>query len=158
MKLPLFVLCGLSLLGGLWVMPLASVFGETAAAAHAPAGIALITTLAPFVGIAIAAAVYWQRLYSTDNLMAGGLAQSLHRLWFSGWGFDWLYARLFVEPFKWFARINQRDGIDAVYLGVAVLARAGNAQASAAQNGRLRWYVASLVSGAVLMVAIGVWW
>ena len=158
MKLPLFVLCGLSVLGGLWVMPLASVFGDRAAAAHAPAGIALITTLAPFVGIGIAAGFYWQRLYSTDNLMAGGLAQSLHRLWFSGWGFDWLYARLFVEPFKWFARINRRDGIDAVYRGVAVLGCAGNAQASAAQNGRLRWYVASLVGGAVLIVAIGVWW
>jgi NADH-quinone oxidoreductase subunit L len=158
MKLPLLVLCALSLLGGLWVMPLASVFGETAARPSPPAAIGLMTALAPFVGIGVAAAFYWQRLYSTDNLMAGGLAQSLHRFWFSGWRFDWLYAHVFVEPFKWFARINQRDGIDTAYRGAAVLARAGNAQASAAQNGRLRWYVASLVSGAVLMVAIGVWW
>jgi len=158
MKLPLFVLCGLSLLGGFWVIPLASVFGETAVVPHPPDGIGLISTLAPFVGIAIAAAFYWQRLYSSDNLMASGLGQSLYRLWFSGWGFDWLYTRAFVEPFKWFARINQRDGIDGVYRGIAALARAGHAQASAAQNGRLRWYVASLVSGAVLVVALGVWW
>ena len=91
-------------------------------------------------------------------MVAGGLGRALQEFWFSGWGLDWLYARLFVDPYQWFGRINQRDVVDSVYRGAARLCRLGYGQASAAQTGQLRWYVGSMVTGAMLAVALGVWW
>jgi NADH-quinone oxidoreductase subunit L len=158
MRVPLLVLCGLSLFGGYFVMPFDSVFGDAGEVAHPPITTAVVTTAAPLIGIAIAAAFYWRHLWSADALLALGPARALQRLWFSGWGLDWLYARAFVLPFKAFAARNQGDVIDGLYSGAAALCRSGHRQATAAQNGQLRWYVASLVGGAVLIVALGVWW
>ena len=50
--------------------------------------------------------------------------RALHRFWFAGWGFDWLYDRSFVRPFVWIARVNKDDFIDCI------LRRAGVAQAA----------------------------
>jgi NADH-quinone oxidoreductase subunit L len=158
MSLPLIVLWGLAVFGGLLVMPLASVFGGDPVAPSHHWALATVTTLAPFVGLGVAAVFYWLRIYSPDEVLAGSPARALHALWFSGWGFDWLYARLFVAPFKSFARLNQRDAVDLVYRGIAALTGWGHRQAASAQTGQLRWYVASIVSGAVVAVALGAWW
>ena len=40
---------------------------------------------------------------------------SLHRFWFSGWGFDTLYNIVFVRPFVFLAVVNKQDVIDKFY-------------------------------------------
>ncbi len=71
-----------------------------------------------------------------------------------GWGFDWLYDRALVRPFEWLARINVRDVVNRVFDdGVGGLSMLLSRAFRLTQNGRVRWYAAGLVGGAVLVVA-----
>ena len=35
---------------------------------------------------------------------ANPAGEVLHAWWFADWGFDWLYDKVFVQPFLWVAR------------------------------------------------------
>jgi NADH-quinone oxidoreductase subunit L len=79
---------------------------------------------------------------------------ALHRLWSGGWGFDWLYDRLFVRPLVAAARVNQADFVDWLYRQVAAGAGGLHRILSATQTGQVRWYAAGMVFGAVILIAI----
>ncbi len=78
----------------------------------------------------------------------------LVRFFFSGWGFDWLYDRLFVRPYTWLTRVNRKDAIDLNYQGLAWLSLAFYRLLSATQTGQVRWYAMGLALGAVVTIAI----
>jgi NADH-quinone oxidoreductase subunit L len=78
----------------------------------------------------------------------------IRRLWYAGWGFDWLYDHIFVRPVIWMANVNARDAIDAIYTGLASLALLGYRALSATQTGNLRWYAAAIAGGSVVFVAV----
>jgi len=82
------------------------------------------------------------------------LGQALHQFWFCGWGFDWLYDRLLVRPFIWFARIGKSDVTDRIYSAIASVTRALHELCSTTQTGRLRWYAMGIVFGALIILAI----
>ena len=71
----------------------------------------------------------------------------------SGWGFDWVYDRLFVRPFVWISRINSRDIVDRLPAGVGGLNMLLSRVFRWTQNGKVRWYAAGVAAGAVLIVA-----
>jgi NADH-quinone oxidoreductase subunit L len=71
----------------------------------------------------------------------------------SGWGFDWVYDRLFVRPFVWIAKINSRDIVDRLPAGVGGLNMLLSRVFRWTQNGKVRWYAAGVAAGAVLIVA-----
>jgi NADH-quinone oxidoreductase subunit L len=81
-------------------------------------------------------------------------AMTLHRFWFSGWGFDKLYDTLIVWPFVFLATVNKNDVIDAFYSGLAALARGLNRGLVHTQNGILRWYMMGIVVGALLVITL----
>jgi NADH-quinone oxidoreductase subunit L len=155
MSIPLVLLGALALFGGLVSMPLGSVFPRSASGELGLiAGI--VTDLAPFIGIAIAVLFYLTRTYSAEVLAQSGLGSALHRFWFSGWGFDWLYGKLLVNPFRWLAAVNRDDIADDIYRGVAAASRYAHRAFAATQTGHLRWYVAGLTGGTVLAIALGI--
>ncbi|MFZ9430100.1 MAG: hypothetical protein ACO26F_10410, partial [Burkholderiaceae bacterium] len=86
----------------------------------------------------------------------GGIGRALHRFWFTQWGMDWLYDRLFVVPYVGLAKLNRRDFIDAFYNGTATVALALHGLVSDTQTGQLRWYALTMISGVLLLVSIGV--
>jgi NADH-quinone oxidoreductase subunit L len=71
----------------------------------------------------------------------------------SGWGFDWVYDRVVVRPFAWIARINSKDIVDKLAVGVGGLNMLLSRGLRLTQNGRVRWYAAGVAAGAVLIVA-----
>jgi NADH-quinone oxidoreductase subunit L len=150
---PLAILAVLSLAGGLAQLPLFPALPETGVE-EATGAIGLLTTAAPFLGVAIGCLVYRAGAEAVLEL-AGG--EALKRLWFSGWGMDWLYDRLFVFPFVALARLNQADAVDDPYRGVAALARLGHRLLTPTQTGQLRRYAAGMLFGAALILAVGVW-
>lgn len=136
-------------------MPLDSVFpgyqpGELGMLA------AIVTDAAPFIGVGVAVLLYLTRTYPVEALTASRWGERLHRFWFSGWGFDWLYGKLLVNPFRWLAALNRGDIVDDVYRGVAVASQYAHRAFAATQTGQLRWYVAAFTGGTVLAIALGI--
>jgi NADH-quinone oxidoreductase subunit L len=78
----------------------------------------------------------------------------LLRLWYSGWGVDWLYDRLFVIPVQFLVRKSAADMVDYVYTGIANLAELGNGALRLTQNGRTRWYATGLAAGTIVLFAV----
>jgi NADH-quinone oxidoreductase subunit L len=78
----------------------------------------------------------------------------LLRLWYSGWGVDWLYDRLFVKPVQFLVGKSAVDFVDYIYTAIARLADLGNSALRLTQNGRTRWYATGLAAGAVVLFAI----
>ncbi len=78
----------------------------------------------------------------------------LHRLWYNGWGFDWLYAKVFVQPFVFLSRKNRKDFIDRFYDGIAQLMENLHGLLSLTQNGNLRWYAMTILIGAIVLMAV----
>jgi NADH-quinone oxidoreductase subunit L len=70
-----------------------------------------------------------------------------------GWGFDWVYDRVFVKPFFWIARINRRDIVDKLSVGIGGLNMLLSRGLRLTQSGKLRWYAAGIAAGAALIVA-----
>jgi NADH-quinone oxidoreductase subunit L len=93
----------------------------------------------------------------TAALVHSPTGRLLQRWWAAGWGFDWLYDRLLVQPYAWLARIDREDVIDKFFDGLAWLTGAGHRALSATQNGRLRACAAGLAIGAVIVIAMAVW-
>ena len=78
----------------------------------------------------------------------------MRRFLLAGWGFDWLYDRLFVRPYLFVSRVNQADFVDLFFTGLALVAGGANRVLSATQSGRVRNYATALLLGAVLVVAL----
>jgi NADH-quinone oxidoreductase subunit L len=136
-------------------MPLGSVFPRSE-----PGELGLIagifTDLAPLVGVGIAVLLYLLRTYPVEALTETRWGDMLHRFWFSGWGFDWLYGKLLVNPFRWLAAVNSSDIADDIYRGIAAASQYAHRAFAATQTGQLRWYVAAFTGGTVLAIALGI--
>ena len=78
----------------------------------------------------------------------------LQDLWFAGWGFDWLYDKLFVRPFLWVTQKSTKDLADVPIRGLGEIAMLGNRALALTQTGRVRWYAAGLAMGTVAILAV----
>ncbi|MCC7499646.1 MAG: NADH-quinone oxidoreductase subunit L, partial [Bryobacterales bacterium] len=119
MKAPVIVLAALAVVSGYWKNPLLD-FLHTALPSIEEAHAGLTETMSGViaaalfaVGLAVAYLFFLARPQYSDAAARNLVFGMLHRYWFSGWGFDWLYDRVFVRPFLWAARINRSDFVDA---------------------------------------------
>ena len=81
-------------------------------------------------------------------------ASLIARFWFSAFGFDWLYDKLFVKPFQFLVHITRHDIFDIAVMSVTTPLTALNGLFSRSQTGQIRWYAASMAGGAVLIIAL----
>jgi NADH-quinone oxidoreductase subunit L len=169
MKLPLIVLAGLSIVGGFVELPETmghfTLFSDflhqslpAVSAAHAGIGTELlfqvIAAVAALGGIYLAYLFFLRKPKLAERMAQPGIGAALHRFWFSGWGFDWLYDHLFVKPYTWLANINRQDIFDLIYTGIAGISRAFHRLFSRTQTGRLRWYAMGIVLGAIITIYV----
>ncbi|MCO1335167.1 NADH-quinone oxidoreductase subunit L [Microbulbifer sp. OS29] len=147
MTIPLGILAILALFGGLLAPPLRGVFGVEIDEDHSR-WIEAIAIAMPLIGLFIAWKMY---LYEKE---AGEKRSLIMQFWFKGWGFDWLYDRLLVRPFRAITNLNHNDIIDSIYKGIAALSTQLNNALSSSQNGQIRWYLATFVVGAILFLAL----
>ncbi len=161
MTIPLVVLAFLSIVGGYLKEPLLA-FLHSALPSTVEAHTGALTEkwsetisgLLFFVGLYFAYLFHLQKRNLADVLVANPIGQKLHEWWFADWGFDWIYDKLFVQPFIWSSRINKSDFVDTFYTGIAWLARLFYRGLSDTETGRVRWYAASMAAGSVLFIAI----
>ncbi len=158
-SLPLIVLLVLSTFVGSFIHPpLADVLPASAGehGGEAKHQLELISGAIALIGIAIAAALYLGKRRLVNSVANSGIGKLLSSWWRNAWGFDWLYDLLFVKTYLFLTGINKRDGADVVVSFVPRVMRAGYDVMSATENGSLRWYVASMGIGAVLVLAAAV--
>ncbi|MDT8397248.1 MAG: NADH-quinone oxidoreductase subunit L [Pseudomonadales bacterium] len=156
LQLPLLVLALLAFFGGYIHIPVDAVFPEAGHEAHPALLYQAIMLGLPLLGILTAWLFFIRKTFSAEKLAGPGLGATLHRFFFTQWGMDWLYDRLFVFPYVALARINRKDFIDAIYNGTARLTQVFHGLMSETQTGQIRWYAISLTCGLLLLVSIGV--
>jgi NADH-quinone oxidoreductase subunit L len=168
MGVPVVVLSALSIVGGYVELPSylgnhpwftnflqsalpATTEGHAAMSEMGSEGLVILTFL---LGLAAAWYFFLKRRDLAESLASKGLGRLLHRWWYTDWGMDWLYDRLFVRPVNWFSRTNKADAVDLIYTGAAALTRLGWGSLSLTETGRVRWYATALVLGTVIFILI----
>ncbi len=155
--LPLGTLIVLStFIGALITPPLAGVLPESAghAGGDAKHSLEIASGAIAIAGILLAALLFLGKRRLVGVIAASAPGRFLGAWWYAAWGFDWLYDKLFVQPYLLLARLLARDPIDSGIGLVPRLARGGNGLMSRTENGQLRWYALSIVGGAVLLLGV----
>ncbi|WP_313516620.1 NADH-quinone oxidoreductase subunit L [Pseudomonas sp.] len=155
--LPLGTLIVLStFIGALITPPLAGVLPESAghAGGDAKHSLEIASGAIAIAGILLAALLFLGKRRLVGVIAASAPGRFLGAWWYAAWGFDWLYDKLFVQPYLLLCRLLARDPIDAGIGLVPRLARGGNGLMSRTENGQLRWYALSIVGGAVLLLGV----
>ncbi|HEY5998143.1 MAG TPA: NADH-quinone oxidoreductase subunit L, partial [bacterium] len=167
MTIPLVVLALASIGGALLALPppgatgsafvtfLAPVLGgESGGAAEVSPLLRPVAVLASLGGAWLAYLFFRPGRAGAATTGAPAAAGPLHRLLVAGWGFDWLYERLFVRPLLWAADAGRDDPADLPFRGLAWYVLLADGMLSRAQSGRMRWYAAGIALGAAAALAL----
>ncbi len=112
-----------------------------------------ITILLSLSGVFLA--YYFYRLKPELSTQLKTSISGLHNFWLKGWEFDALYDTLIVRPYIFLATINKRDIVDAFYSSIVSASELIHHLFSRSQAGTLRWYIMSMVIGAILILTLG---
>lgn len=154
-NLPLIVLIILStFIGALITPPLAGVLPQSVghAGGEGRVGLEILSGVIAVAGILLAAWLYLGRRNVVKAIGNSAPGRFLTAWWFAAWGFDWLYDKVFVQPYLWLTRILRRDPLDRTIGILPLLARGSHALLIRTENGQIRWYAASIAGGAVLVL------
>ena len=105
-------------------------------------------------GLIIAAFLYLCRRSIVNAIAKSAPGRFLSTWWYHAWGFDWLYDVVFVKPFKGIAWLLESDPVNSLMNLPAHISSWANKGLVVSENGQIRWYVASLGLGAVLILAL----
>ncbi len=154
--LPLVVLMILStFIGAMIVPPLHGVLPATTELEHGQLMTLEITSgVVAIAGILLAAVLWLGKRQAVNSIAKSAPGRFFSTWWFHAWGFDWLYDHVFVKPYLAIAKLLQRDPLNALMTLPATVTRWGNRGLALSANGQLRWYVASMGFGAVLVLAL----
>ncbi|MEQ9888155.1 NADH-quinone oxidoreductase subunit L [Pectobacterium zantedeschiae] len=154
--LPLVVLMILStFIGAMIVPPLHGVLPATTELEHGQLMTLEITSgVVAIAGILLAAVLWLGKRQAVNSIAKSAPGRFFSTWWFHAWGFDWLYDHVFVKPYLAIAKLLQRDPLNALMTLPATVTRWGNRGLALSANGQLRWYVASMGFGAVLVLGL----
>ncbi|WP_421223306.1 NADH-quinone oxidoreductase subunit L [Aeromonas enteropelogenes] len=155
--LPLLVLLVLSTgIGALITPPLAGVLpaGPGDGIEEGRHALEILSAIIAIAGIALAAFLFLGERRLATAVANSAPGRLLSTLWFNAWGFDWLYDQLWVKPYLLATRLLARDPLDRLMNLPAWLALRSNQLLAWSVSGKLRWYAASMVIGAALVLAL----
>ncbi|MFC0178704.1 NADH-quinone oxidoreductase subunit L [Thorsellia kenyensis] len=156
--LPLIILLILSTTVGAFIpQPLNHVLPDLKDANDAHLTIAIISSIVAIVGVLIAFALYQGERKLVNIIKASTFGKILSNLWFHAWGFDCLYHWLFVKPFLFIAKILHKDPLDKTVDSTTWLVRLANKGLTLTANGQTRWYTATMLIGAIVLLILLFW-
>jgi len=160
MTVPLMLLAFCSVVGGYLKAPLLGFLNsalpptvEAHTAGLTEVGSEAIAAMVFLIGLYFAYLFHLQKRSLADALVASPVGLALHQWWFAGWGFDWIYDKLVVQPFVWISQVNKSDFVDSFYTGIARLSDLLYRGLSSTETGRVRWYAAAMAGGSVVFLA-----
>lgn len=153
MAVPLITLCTLAMIGGYFIIPVADVF-PVVSGDHPAQWVEYVSISVPLLGVLLAYLIFQSRQLNVDRWVGSSVGQALRRFWLSGWGIDWLYDRAFVRPYYRISGLLKNEPIDAIYGLVVAINQTFNHWLVVSQTGRMRWYVASMVLGLIVLLTL----
>ncbi|QCE34361.1 NADH-quinone oxidoreductase subunit L [Acetobacteraceae bacterium] len=153
---PLGILAVLStFVGGLIVLPLKGVLPETLElSSHQTLLLQGSSAVIALSGIAVAAVLWLGQRRFVSAVSSSAVGRFFSHWWLVGWGFDEVYAVLFVKPYALISVLLKMDPLSLTMDIPARLSRLASRFILLSENGYLRWYVASMGIGVVLMMAV----
>ncbi|CUX96754.1 NADH-quinone oxidoreductase subunit L [Candidatus Doolittlea endobia] len=153
--LPLIALLVLSTFIGAWITPpLTGVLPANKFDHHGRLVLEIISGMATIIGICLAATLWLGQRRLVNTVAASAPGRFLKILWFHAWGFDWLYDKIFVQPYLVITRLLACDPLNAVMNFPARLTRWAGRGLTVSANGQFRWYTVSMGLGAVIVVGL----
>ncbi|GKX51011.1 NADH-quinone oxidoreductase subunit L [Budvicia aquatica] len=154
-NLPLIVLLILSTtLGAFIALPLNGVLPVRQFGEEGKLMLEAISGAIAIAGILLAAALYLGKRQLVTSIAQSAPGKLLSTWWYNAWGFDWLYDKVFVKPYLAIAKLLRRDPLNSLMNVTAIVTRMSNRTLAVSENGLLRWYVASMALGAVVVLAL----
>jgi len=143
----------LSVIGGWFALPLASVFPLAAEhqVNHLVEGISIGI---PILGVALAWLIYYRKSISVSGFTDSDGGKKLMGFWHGGWGIDTFYDALWVKPYKSISHAMRGEWLDKVSHAVAALCVGLHQLFSNSQTGRMRSYATSMVFGLIILVSL----
>ena len=156
-KFPLAILAVLAtFVGALFInQPLEGVF-PTSPQGHESGKLTLeaISGILAIAGLLVAAYLYLGNRKWVNSVAKSTLGRVFSTWWLNGWGFDALYKVIFVKPFTGAAWLLESDPVNSLMNIPAHLSRWASKGLAVSENGQIRWYIASMGLGAVLILAL----
>lgn len=140
------------------------VLGHPATESTLPHLVTAAGYIAPLLGVVIGFGLYrsgyWVRTAGPVGQGNDGgqaersMGEGVRRFMRAGFGFDFLYDRLLVQPFLWLVKILRNDPIDAIFMSAAAAAMRFHGALRRSQIGQLRRYAGMLALGSMAVIVI----
>ncbi|GEN24071.1 NADH:ubiquinone oxidoreductase subunit L [Halomonas cupida] len=114
----------------------------------------LFAAAASLGGLGLAAWLFLKRRRWLADRIADGWGARLWRLWHHAWGFDIVYDRLLVRPYRCLVYVLRNDIIDRLVLVVGWIAWLSHRGLGYTQSGKLRLYAVSMVMGVTVVLIV----
>jgi len=109
----------------------------------------LLLAAITILGILITYILFASKNSEIDEIADSPIGRVFYRLWYSGWKIERMYYVVFVRSYFFITSLLQRDPLNAWVSVVPIGISRIHTQISKLENGHLRWYIASIVVGAV---------
>ena len=152
MIIPLALLLLLSVFGGIMPAVLNVLFeggpALLASVTNDSLALHLLTIATPISAVLLCWLIF--RKHSFSERFNSSLTPRFKYLLFMGWGIDRLQEKIFTQPFVRLCQANKNDFIDRLSQLLSQISQYGHRQLQRLQNGKLRWYAASLILSAIV--------
>ncbi|VFP82820.1 NADH-quinone oxidoreductase subunit L [Candidatus Erwinia haradaeae] len=152
---PLMVLLMLSTVVGAWITPpLQGVLpANTPLLNGSKAILETLSSVLVVMGVVISIFLWVGKPVWLNIVSCGKLSGLVRVLFLRGWGFDWLYQKIFTNSYLMISHILSRDPLAAVVNSAGLLAFMTNRVLILSVNGYLRWYLSVMILGVVCILA-----
>jgi len=158
-NIPLFILIVLStFIGALITPPLAHVLPISIGhlVSDGKHSLEVLSSFIALSGIVVALLLYGlsSKRQFVSNIANHQLSKIFKKLWFAGWGFDWIYERIFIRPYLVMTNLLRPDYCNVAIGIIPISVRWLHKKLLFSVNGNVRWYAASMSVGLILMLIL----
>jgi len=114
----------------------------------------LLLAAVTILGILIAYILFFDSNSEINEITNAPIGKVLFKLWHSKWRFDQLLQFLFVRPYLYLVGLVKKDPLSQWNQMVTWGIRKINIQIDFLENGRLRWYMMSIVGGSIIILLL----
>ncbi|UDG79167.1 NADH-quinone oxidoreductase subunit L [Candidatus Ecksteinia adelgidicola] len=153
--LPLYILLFLStFVGAMIIPPLKNIFPKIIKLVnYEMLQINIASSLVTIIGIVLAK-ILWIGKKNIVNKIINNIDNFIKQWWFYDFGFDWLYNKIFVLPYLLITKLLKNDPLNYLINVPVFLFFWSNRNLAICQNGKIRWYIASIEVGTVFILGL----